>query len=208
VSADRMAYAEANDPDVLRHYEGLVHRTAQLLAPYVEMEREDIEQVLRVKVWRALLSFDPARSRTNRDRYVFMCVRDQAKDVAKRVRRNELHIADLVTEDGGTPGDAFAHGHTPDRFDARYLSESHEEVYGVVEADEVVVPSTLTSLERQVVVLLYRDRTQAEAARELGIHKREMEKCVRSIRTKMADWNPGIGDDLDASSRGTLELAA
>lgn len=178
-----MGSYDAHDPEVLRHYEGLVFKTAQRLDPRVELDFEDIQQVLRIKVWRALLAFDPARK--DRDQYVFMCVRDQAKDLLKRRLRGELHIEDLTRAESEN-----GEQDRRDQFDARYLSSSHEATYGAVEDDDVLVPSTLTQLERRVVVLLYRDYKQAEAARLLGLGKREIEKLMRSIRSKMADWAP------------------
>lgn len=174
----------------------LVRRTAQLLDlnPRVEMELEDIQQVLRIKVFKALLAWTPSRSRTSRDRYVFMCLRDQAKDVLKRVRRGELHIEDLVT----TEADSGAID-TRDRFDERYLSQTHEQIYSHVEEEELLLPSTLTRLEREIVTLLFRDYKQAEAARMLGLEKREIEKSMRSIRSKMADWDPGTTSPAPSS---------
>jgi predicted DNA-binding protein (UPF0251 family) len=41
-----------------------------------------------------------------------------------------------------------------------------------------------------VLCLLYRDYRQSEVARELRIEKREVERAVRAIRTKFADWKP------------------
>ena len=51
---------DAHDPDTLRHYEGLIFRTARFAAPLVEDDFEDVQQVLRIKCWRALLAYDPA----------------------------------------------------------------------------------------------------------------------------------------------------
>jgi RNA polymerase sigma factor (sigma-70 family) len=196
-----LGYAEAHDPSVLRHYEGLVYKTAGMLAPYVEMEREDIQQVLWIKVFRALMAWNPERSRTSRDKYVFMCVHDQGKDVLKRVRRGTLHIEDFRRDD------AAEEGQRQDGFDARYLSQSHEDTYGAVE-EAVLIPSTLTAQERRLVVLLYREYRQIEAARMMGIAKKDVEKLLASIRDKMADWNPGIGDDLPEPAPSPRAIAA
>lgn len=193
-----MGYAEANDPTVLRHYEGLVITTAaRLVRDGVELPVEDVQQVLRIKIWRALSRFQAARmqrpgeSRARaRDRYVFMAVTDQAKDLFNRVRRGERFIEDLVS------GDAAENRRlqSRDRFEERHgLSSSEEEVYGRVEDEGAPLPSTLTSLERQLVLLLYRDYKQSEAGRHLGLGKYELEKTMKAIREKMADWSPGIG---------------
>lgn len=147
---------------------------------------EDVQQVLRLKVWRALVAFDPARARgMNRDRYVFMCLRDQAKDLANKRKRRELYIEDLTDDYLGDERLS-----SRDRFDARYLSTTHDENFGAVEDDDLLIPNTLTAAEVEIVVLLYREYKQSEVARRLGLEKREMERAMRSIRQKLADWRP------------------
>ena len=182
------AQARRNTPSEadLLHYDGLVGNTALMLAGHVELPVEDIKQILAIKAWRALCAYDPAKARgMNRDRYVFMCVRDQAKDLAKKRKRRELFIEDLSSDDGSNE-----RVQSRDTFDSRYLSSTHDETYGRVEDDDCVMPNTLTVLEQEIVVLLYRDYKQSEAARHLGIEKPAMEKAVRSIRRKLADWKP------------------
>jgi predicted DNA-binding protein (UPF0251 family) len=61
----------------------------------------------------------------------------------------------------------------------------------------------LATLELRVLCLLYRDFRQSEVARQLGIEKREVEKAVRAIRAKMADWRASAGDDIPAAQRET-----
>lgn len=194
-----MGYAESNDPKVLAHYEGLVITTAaRLIRDGVELPVEDVQQLLRIKVWRALRIFRVERIRRAgesrekaRDRYVFMAVTDQAKDLFNRKRRGELFIEDLVASRGPESGDALR-----DRFEEKHgLTSREDEVYGQVEDDGAPLPSTLTQLERRLVLLLYRDFKQSEAGRELGLEKYELEKAMRSIREKMADWSPGVGPE-------------
>jgi DNA-directed RNA polymerase specialized sigma subunit len=79
-------------------------------------------------------------------------------------------------------------------FDERYLSSSHGQVYGRIEDDDCVMPNTLTEDERHIVVMLYRDFRQTEIARLLGIDKRQMERAMRSIRAKLADWRPDVAE--------------
>lgn len=191
-----MGYAEANDPKVLRHYEGLVISTAnRLVRDGVEVPIEDVQQVLRIKVWRALGMFRAERmirageTRAKaRDRYVFMAVTDQAKDLFNRKRRGERFIEDLVRDHGDGE-----HGLSRDRFEEKHgLLSSEDEVYGSIEDEGAPLPSTLTSLERDLVLLLYRNYRQSEAGRHLGLEKYELEKTMRSVREKMADWKPTI----------------
>lgn len=187
-----MGYHEAHDPAVLRHYEGLVFSTARRVVAFTEEEFEDIQQVLRLKVFKALLAYDPSRAkRLARDAYVFMCVRDQAKDIAKRRRRGELLIEDIAPAQAD--GERLP---SRDSFEQRYLSAGHDEIYGSIEDDDCLVPNTLTVLERTIVVRLYRDFKQSEIARELGLEKREMERAMRSIRQKLADWQPEAEQQL------------
>ena len=51
---------------------------------------------------------------------------------------------------------------------------------------------TLTLVERRVIVDLYSDHSQRETAFLLGMGRSEMERTMRSIRTKMADWRPRV----------------
>jgi hypothetical protein len=64
----------------LASYEGLVFRTAQMVAgyPHVQEDEEDIRQLLRIKVWQALEAHDPSKrgmQNQTREEYVFMCVK-------------------------------------------------------------------------------------------------------------------------------------
>lgn len=181
-----MGQLEAHDTKILATYEGLVFATARLIDPVVEDDIEDCQQVLRLKVFRALLAYDVVRSRgLSRDNYVFMCVRDQAKDMLKKRKRGELHIEDLAPE-------SFEEGarlSSRDRFDARYLSSSHDEVYGEIE-DDLLLPNTLSKREIDVLLLLYRDFNRIEAARALKVRRRDIEEAVASLREKLADWRP------------------
>jgi RNA polymerase sigma factor (sigma-70 family) len=166
-------------------YEGLVRSTAAIYAPMVETEYEDICQRLRIKAWRALQVFDPARSRMTVERYVFMCVKNECKDIVKKVRRGDVYI-----EDQGARGGTVEDTKPLDVFEARYLCIEHEQVFGLVDEGLPLIPSTLSGAERHIVVLLYRDHSQAEVARALGLRRNQMEKTMRSIREKMADWQP------------------
>lgn len=168
----------------LDHYEGLICATARRCIAFCEEDFEDVAQVLRVKVWQALCAYDPSRSRTTRDKYVFMCVRDRAKDVVKKKKRNQLHIEDVRTIRSGNGN--VSHG---DWFDERYLSASHEENYGAIEDDDDPLVE-LNGLERQIASLLTADYKQTQVAQLLGLEKTEMERAMRSIRSKLDALRP------------------
>jgi hypothetical protein len=80
----------------VRRYEGLVRATANRIAPFVEMPLEDIEQRLRIKVWRALVTFDSAIGRPE-DQYVLSCVFNEKKDILALRRRGELPLDAMLT---------------------------------------------------------------------------------------------------------------
>lgn len=167
----------------IRHYEGLVRSTAAIYEPRVELDYEDIAQRLRIKAWKAIGTYSPGRSQMTVERYVFMCVKNECKDIVKMVRRGDVFIEDQRFADESL-----------DHFESRYLSAEHEQVFGEVDEGTPLVPSTLTSIERRVIVMLYRDFTQAEAARALGLRRNQMERTMRSIREKMADWRPSSAE--------------
>lgn len=167
----------------IRYYEGLVRKTAARYVPFVEEDFEDICSIFRAKVWRALVSFDPERSRMTQDKFVFSCVKNQGKDLVKRRKRDEAFISD--ERDQGT-----------DAFDARYLQRASDDVYGRIEDGVLLLPSTLTETERFVLGLLYLDYSQKEAILLLRLSKREMERAVRAIREKMADWRPSVSESV------------
>lgn len=191
----------------MAYYEGLIFKTAQIVvASGVEIEIEDAQQRLRIKAWRALKAFDPARCRTTRAKYVFMCVKDEKKDLLKKKRRFELHIEDQVqrVSKSGTSEDQF----TGDRFHEQYLSATHDDVFGEVEDDDLLIPSTVTAFEKRVLLLLYTgDYKQREIAAELlplqyeldeEAAKREVERAIRALRDKFADWRPSSDNPMPA----------
>jgi RNA polymerase sigma factor (sigma-70 family) len=173
--------SNGGDPEAmdvaLRYYDGLVCATARRCVAFCEDDYDDVVQVLRVKVWQALRAYDPQKTRTDRDHYVFMCVRDRAKDVVKKKKRNQLHIEDLrVTS-------------TTDRFDARYLCSTREANYAAIEDDDDPLAG-LDELEREIAQMLTADYKQAQVARALGLQKVEMDRAMKSIRCKLAALRP------------------
>lgn len=175
----------------MARYEGLIHKTASMYVGIVEEEFDDVVQILRVKVWRALEAFDPARSKLPVDRYVFGCMRNQVMDLLKKKRHGTLFIEDVAPVGGA---EHMSHGSSApgmrDKFDQRYLSVDHETVFGGCEDVAPLIPSTLTERERQVVALLYLDYRQVEIAEMLDLKKGEMARMVSSVRVKMGDWRP------------------
>lgn len=167
-------------------YEGLIHSTAGRYAPYLDEDFEDIQQILRLKVWQALRAFDPSRTKLPVQNYVFACMRNRVKDLLKgQDRRNkarggsQLHIEDVAGDQ------AAVHA-----FEARYLAQSREETYSDVEDERMPLPATLTPLEVSVVQLLLLDFNQTEIAGHLKVSRQRVRAAHQEIQTKMADWRP------------------
>jgi RNA polymerase sigma factor (sigma-70 family) len=179
-------------PSEIAYYEGLIHKTASMCAPRVQEEYEDIVAIFRIKVWRALEAYDPSRSTVPVRRYVFSCVKNQEKDLLKRKRRNEVSLDAMIGLD-----DELAH----DSFECAYLAVSVEVTYAEVERELPLLPSTLSSREREVLLCLYTGLSQRETAVRLVLRVTDVERAVKGIRSKMADWRPGavtIPNDVNA----------
>lgn len=186
----------------LATYEGLIFATAARYASILDDDIEDIQQCLRIKVWKALAGFDPARNRIKTDdairRWVFSCVANGVKDLLKSQSRRDARRdgRQLYIEDY-TETDAQAH-----HFEARYLAEARDDVYFDVEEDGVKLPSTLTSDEKSVVYLLLLDFNQTEISVAMSVTRDQVRRLHGRVQEKMQDWKPGDG------SAARLPLAA
>jgi RNA polymerase sigma factor (sigma-70 family) len=176
-----MRPSPAIDSSLITHYEGLVLRTAALYVERCEEDFEDIAQLFRIKVWKALESYDRRKvkakldTRTaeeHRDAYVYACIKNQGKDLEKRVKRNLACLDELA-----------------ERQPVKLGIAREDEVYGVLR-ELPRLPSTLTAQERQVVTLLYLDFDNGEIAACMNVQRQTIVRQVRRIREKMADWKP------------------
>lgn len=169
-------------------YEGLVFSTAARYAPILDDDLEDIQQILRVKVWKSLNAFDSARTKLGVESWVFSCLKNQVKDLLKsQTRRNAARQGrQLYTEE--VASDLTA------KFEARYLSLSADEIYGCVEDEEVTLPATLTDSERAYVYLLLMDFSPAEIAVTLAVTRNRVRHLRESVQLKMADWRPSTAE--------------
>lgn len=197
-------------PTELDFYEGLVRKTAGMYARIVEDDYEDICQILRLKAWRALNTYDPARSKLPIERYVFSCLRNQVKDLLKKKRREELFINDMGHADA--TADSFykgsfangAEGETHHHFEARYLSIDEEAGLSGLLDDLPTIPSTLSPKEKDVLALVYYGYSHTEIAVRLEISKREIATAMRAIKLKMADWKPSDDSSTNESCENNL----
>lgn len=105
----------------------------------------------------------------------------------------DLYVEAVAADVNSSPSpDAPVSGR--DSFEAQYLRTDRDDVYGHIEDDGLLIPSTLTGGEQRVLALLYADYSQVEVAVRLGISKREVERAVKAIREKMADWSPSSSE--------------
>lgn len=170
----------------LLRFEGLVHETArQIVAGGVEMEHEDVAQMLRLTVWKAVIDFD-ARHRRGLPlrRYVFMCVANRRKDIeTRRPRRYNSSIDEIRARSNFVDESQTI----ADWFDSRYLCTQAEQAFA--EVDEAVeLPADLTEVERQVIALRLDGHLLFEIERELGLSRSQRERVMRSVRDKLAPF--------------------
>lgn len=165
-----MSRREPDDTEVA-FYEGLVRTTAARIhhvvgAPY---DFEDVCQELRLKVWQALGSYDPARSRQPRKGYVLSCVFNRKKDLLKYgTRRQRVTVTYIEDDERPLAVDAALDG---------------------IE-DSFRLPTTVTEAESHVVLLLYLNYSEREIATVMGVRKNDIDVLIESVRTKLADWRP------------------
>ncbi len=193
-------------------YEGLVHGTIKKHGVPPEMEREDVEQILRAKVVEALNRFDPKQGLAQKN-YVFGCVLNQMRDLLRKKPRFDVSIHQF--EDSHTR-DSGEHGQ-PRVGRARELKiglvETEEEAFAEVLNDEPVhLPNTLTGDEHRMATLLSEGATPTEVMEELGLNIWVWSRNLKSLKLKLADWNPSpvvTDDDIedDAEIREVMEEA-
>lgn len=191
----------------LPKFEGLTFTTAALIVNIgrqagiagVELDLEEIQQRIRLKVWYALRSYRRELSGGRGDErlksYVFSCVVNEKKDIFKswqtataRARRRHVYIDDRCFDDG-EHDDSFD-------FEAECLSVEADVVYREIEerltlhGEAATLPSTLDETERQVVLLLYSGRSRAEIRGILDLSAKRMGEQVKRVQEKLGDWKP------------------
>ncbi len=186
----------------IKDFDGLVRTTARMFASQVKREEHDLEQELRIRVWRAIETFDAFKVRGSPTdalrRYVYSAVankiKDFKRDAAREAHRRELYgLSFLHIEDTYTYVMADGGGRQPspsERFDELYHHTEHDEVYGHADGEGFVLPSTVTERESQVLLLLMMELSKAEVVVRLGVGRVEVDRCVVALRLKLADWQP------------------
>jgi RNA polymerase sigma factor (sigma-70 family) len=199
---------QAISPGLIERYEGLVVKTSSMYAGIIgRHDFDDIAQVLRVKVWRALEAWDPEEPRTKkkiaagrkteeqlRDAFVFGCVRNQVKDLLKRNKQDDLFIEDLSAPVGGQHPSP-----TSDRFELRYLIDDPDSVFRDAEDSAPLIPNTLNDNERLVLACAYAGLNGPETASRIGMSKGRVASVMRSLREKLGDWRPAGNNAVAAA---------
>lgn len=174
----------------IRPYEGLVFVTAQRFGGMIGVEQEDLQQILRLKIAQALLSYSPARSKLTVERYVFSCMRNKVKDLVRdqhaRARwGGECFLEDMApTDDRDTVRSRDHFEHTMG------MAVTADEVFAATDEGSFKLPSTLTKHEADVLLLMVLDFNQREIAVRLGTTKGNVRRAHAALQIKMADWRP------------------
>lgn len=187
----------------LQAYEGLVIKTSAMYYRRLGLEQEDLQQILRIKVWRALEAYKPERGGELRS-WVFGAVTNQITDLT-RARMRALGKKDWLDREVGVP--------VPTDFSSEpHFNGSCEDNY---DFEKIELPDTLDEVERCVVALLYIGYSRREIAEILGLEVHNLQHAVRRLRAKLRAWHPdhGHGDaeliQLEIRvKRGVTRLAA
>jgi DNA-directed RNA polymerase specialized sigma24 family protein len=165
-----------------------------MFAAQVRREEEDLAQELRVRVWRAVVTYDATKSPLSLERYVFQAVANKVKDfkrdAAREARRREdsgmtlLHIEDIRLR-------WHSRNETQQEvFDGFFHFVSHDEVYGEVDEGAFTLPATVTEREADVLLLLMMGLSKRQASERLVLSRADVDRSVTGLRDKLADWKP------------------
>lgn len=178
----------------LPHYEGLFYTTARRIEGVVELPFDDIKSELRIKAWKALKKFDSCRSTVSRDVYVYYAVMNKKKDILrddKGRKRTLVSIEDMGSKAQVTDAnEATVVSTSGSHNDLRYFSVGSESVYADIEREVPLIPSTLTEIEKHVLVMIYDEHTVLEIQRAVGLKRQEVKDAIERIQLKFSDWRP------------------
>lgn len=198
----------------LSAFEGLVISTSRMFAGLVDREEEDLAQELRVRVWRAIETHDPAKSKVSLERYVFSVVTNKVKDfkrdAAREMKRRERfglerfgqalsfgHIEDMRGEGGAS-----------DHFDGLHQFVARDEVYREVDEGRFTLPATVTEREATVLLFAMMGMTKVAIAAKLTISRPAVDAAMAALREKFADWKPDVRPDASRVVDAERLLAA
>ncbi len=166
----------------IAEYEGLVYKTSEMFAAMVGLEREDMQQELRLKIVKAKRAFDPSRSKMSERAYVYSCVANFVKDLKKIAARRSVmrveHIEDHRDEWAGSLS----------AFEFQYAHVTEDQAFTVL--GRFTMPATISDDERAICALAVLGYDQQEVADLLGRPRSYITTSMRNVRDKLADWKP------------------
>lgn len=176
----------------LSDYEGLVFTTARMFASIVRMEEDDLRQELRIRVWRAVETYDATKTRIPLKNYVYGCVANKIKDFKRNAaRRAKYGVEFEYIEDQLGLSDSP----TVDAFVGEHLAVSREEVYGSVDG-LLDLPASVTPREARVLVLMMVGMSSPEIRLRLGVSRGELTGCMEGLRAKFSGWVYGDAEQV------------
>jgi RNA polymerase sigma factor (sigma-70 family) len=184
--ADRRGTVEA--------FEGLVRSTARMYFEGLQMDEDDVQQFLRVKVWKGIESYTASRATQSVEGYVFTCVRNGVKDLLKQADRAKRNRPECFLED------QYASDVGRERFHARHLAHDEDGIREAHIERTFQLPSTLNFMERVVTAMLYEGMNQTEIAQMLGCTRTRVRNTHSSVQRKMMDWAPGDAQETSAET--------
>ena len=175
----------------LDYYEGLVLSTSRMYASWVHRDEEDLAQELRVRVWRALQTYDSSKSSQTVERYVFGAITNKIKDFKRDAKRaadrgHVLHIEDFLTAHYSQLSDSIMGGHATgaERFADKHHFMEEEEAYDVLYDADLSWPDGATDTERSVAELLVIGVSREEIADLMRIKRARIGLLLRSLRDR------------------------
>jgi DNA-directed RNA polymerase specialized sigma24 family protein len=158
------------------------------------MDEDDVQQFLRVKVWKGS---SPTRRRA--PRRASRATSSPASGTASRISSSRPTApsatgpsASWRTSTRATWG---ASASTPEHLahDEDGIREAHIE-------RTFQLPSTLNFMERVVTAMLYEGMNQTEIAQMLGCTRTRVRNTHSSVQRKMMDWAPGDAQETSAET--------
>jgi len=168
----------------LERYEGLVHATMRRWRKYItpDLTDEDVKQELRIKVWRALVSFDPERGYPE-ERHVFGAVYNRAKDLMNKRWRPEMHSG-LEEND---KRDILRHMGSWESSSSSVMPNLRYKQYDQRRTDAL---NGLPVKHQQVVVSLTAGFNAKETRAALDMKPAEYQRIMREVRVFMDEHRP------------------
>jgi RNA polymerase sigma factor (sigma-70 family) len=156
-------------------YEGLVISTVRYWRHMItsDMEDEDIAQELRMKVWRALETFDPSKGYPERN-HVFGAVRNRVKDLIGKKRRENFEEPNSSMHHDAVYGESGVSGR-----DVAVVEKMRElgEIRSSTGTTDLLIG--LSKSEQRVAVMMIQGFNAPEIAGELQL-------AVSAVRVQIA----------------------